>query len=107
MIQDAIITYLRKREWLVLETHGNMFMRGWPDLYATHRRYGCRWIECKNPLAYSFTPAQLENFPLFSANGSGIWILIAATDTEYAKLWGPQNWHVYLMLLNQNSANKY
>lgn len=104
-IQEAIIKYLRFREWYVMETHGNMYQKGLPDLYATHRKYGIRWIEVKQPSGYSFTPAQLDTFPLLTANGTGIWILSAASDTEYAKLWAPANWHVYLMLMNQRSAH--
>lgn len=98
VIQDEIVKFLRFREWLVRETHGNMFQHGFPDLYATHRRYGPRWIEVKNPKAFSFTPAQMEFFPLLCAHGSGVWIMTAATDEEYQKLYGPANWAMYLML---------
>lgn len=103
-IQEAILKYLRHREWYCKETHGNMFQSGFPDLYCTHRLYGIRWIEVKNPLAYSFTNAQMSDFPMLSANGTGVWILTAATESEYLKLWGPQNWYMYLLLLNQRGC---
>lgn len=96
-IQEALIKLLQGHGWYVMVTHGNMYQSGFPDLYATHSRYGPRWIEVKNPLAYSFTAAQLECFPKLSANGSRIWILVAATDDEYNKLFKPENWTYYMM----------
>lgn len=95
-IQEALVLYLRAREWIVRATHGNTFQSGFPDLYCAHARYGARWIEVKNSAAYSFTPAQREFFPLLSSAGIGVWILIAATEDEYLKLWQPANWHHYL-----------
>lgn len=98
-IQANIILMLRGRGWFVKETHGNKFQWGFPDLWASHKRYGHRWIEVKNgDGAYDFTPAQLESFPLFCNNGSGVWILKAATPEEYDKLFKPPNWLLYLMI---------
>jgi hypothetical protein len=96
-IQKQIIDFLTVRGWYVMPTHGNMYQMGFPDLYATHSKYGARWIEVKNPTAYAFTPAQLECFPKLTANGTRIWILIAATESEYAKLFKSANWYTYLM----------
>lgn len=98
IIQAAIVKELRFREWFVKETHGNMFQSGFPDLYAAHPRRGTRWIEVKNPLAYSFTKAQMEDFPRFAAAGVGIWILVAPTQEELDKLDKPANWHTYLSI---------
>jgi len=98
IIQSDFVDYLRIRQWVVKETHGNLYQSGLPDLYIAHKDYGARWVECKNPLAYSFTPAQLEFFPLLASAGIGIWIIIASTDEEYAKLWAPANWWSYLPL---------
>lgn len=101
-IQKAIIEYLKIRDWCVMPTHGNMYQQGFPDLYAVHHNNGTRWIEVKNPLAYSFTPAQRKFFPLISVAGGchfpsvGIWIMVAATDAEYKKLFGPPNWAMYM-----------
>jgi len=97
-IQAAIVNMLRQREWLVKETHGNLYQSGFPDLYACHHDYRARWIEVKNPTAYRFTGAQLRDFPRFSAAGAGIWILVAATESEYQKLFGPENWFSFLKL---------
>ena len=96
-IQNEIICMLRNKGWFVKETHGNMYQCGFPDLFATHHRYGSRWIEVKNPIKYAFTPAQLEEFPKFCVNGSHIWILTGANDVEYNKLFKQSNWHLYLL----------
>lgn len=93
-IQADIVKYLKLRDFHVMETHGNMFQCGFPDLYAYHPQYRSRWIEVKNPLSYQFTPAQLANFPKMGM----VWIMVAATDQEYAKLFGPPNWHMYLSI---------
>jgi hypothetical protein len=102
IIQDALINYLKIHDWYVMETHGNVYSRGFPDLFATHKRYGQRWVEVKKPVGYSFTPAQLECFPLLEANGSGVWVLTAATQHEYEKLFQKSNWSLYLMLMNSH-----
>ena len=96
IIQDDLILFLEKKGWFVKETHGNVYQNGFPDLFATHRSYGTRWIEVKNPKQYAFTPAQLEQFPKFVMHGSGIWILTAATEVEYQKLFKACNWYQYL-----------
>ncbi len=78
-----------------------MYASGWPDLWAGHLKYGIRWIEIKMPKDYAFTPAQLDDFPKFSAVGVGIWVLNAATETEYEKLFKPPNWHMYLAIMKE------
>lgn len=98
-IQREVVTYLRDREWMVKRVIGNMYQSGFPDLFCSHRLYGARWVEIKNPLSYSFTPAQIQDFPLFCANGSGVWVLVAATDDEYQKLFKPPNWYQYLNIM--------
>jgi len=96
IIQKAVVKYLEERGWYVMRTHGNLYSRGWPDLFACKRRYGSRWIEIKNPKSYHFTPAQIECFPRLTAEGVGVWIMVAATDLEYQKLFKPANWWQYL-----------
>lgn len=95
-IQEAIIKKLTLLDWFVKSTHGNLFQKGFPDLYACHRSYGARWIECKNPGHYRFTEAQIHDFTMMSAKGVGIWILISDDDSEIAKLFQPSNWYSYL-----------
>jgi hypothetical protein len=101
VIQKAIIKELRYREWDVMETHGNEFQKGFPDLWCMHRIYGGRWVEVKNPLAYSFTSAQKTWFPRFESNGIGIWILVSANPSEIQKLWTEKaNWRTYFRAAN-------
>ena len=97
-VQNAIIDFLRARKWHVMVTHGNMYQSGFPDLFCCHSTYGQRWVEVKLPKmkGSKFTPAQLEEFPKICANGSGVWIMTEATDTEYEKLFKKPNWYQYL-----------
>ena len=99
-LQKAIVEYLRSLEWFVKETHGNVYQSGFPDLWCSHHNYGHRWVEVKLPgmVGSKFTGAQLRDFPLFCAHGSGVWIMTAATLEEYEKLKGESNWHLYLLL---------
>lgn len=82
-------------------THGGMYQAGFPDIYATHKEYGGRWIEIKLPdmKGSRFTKAQKECFPLLAENGTGIWILTTVCEHEYRKLFGYQqgNWLEYFM----------
>lgn len=97
-IQDSIVAFLRLRGWTVMQTHGNMFQQGFPDLYCLHPVYGAKWVEVKNPKRFTFTPAQRAYFPLVNAAGHGIWVLVAATEEEYAKLFRDPNWFTYLYM---------
>jgi len=99
VIQEAIVEYLRIREWWVHETHGNTYSHGLPDLIAGHYKYGVRFIEVKNPKKYAFTGAQLETFPKMIGHGIPVYVLVAASDSEYRKLFGPSNYWQYLNLI--------
>jgi len=96
IIQNDFVDMLKIKDWFVIETHGNEFCMGLPDLYCAHSRHGARWIEVKNPLAYRFTAAQLDVFPHLAAKGIGIWIVTAASEFEYQKLFRPANWYTFL-----------
>ncbi len=98
-IVTDIRDFLKLRDWYTIKTHGSEYQSGLPDLYCCHKRYGARWVEVKNPLKYSFTPAQLDTFPLLAAHGVGVWVLTAGTDFEYQKLFGPANWHTFLSIM--------
>jgi hypothetical protein len=97
-IQKAVRDMLTIKGWYVVRIIGNKFQSGLPDLYATHYMYGSRWIEIKLPgmKGSKFTPAQQERFPKLCANGSGVWIITAATEDEYKKLFKKYNWWHYL-----------
>ena len=109
-IQKDLIKYLRERGWLVEVMHGNAFQQGIPDLYVHHPRAGSRWIDVKNPKNYSFTKAQRRKWPLWDLFSCGIWILTAATQEEYDKLFDPPNWQDYWkeswVLPDLNDINK-
>ena len=96
-IQKELIKLLELKSWMVKQTHGNMYQSGFPDLFATHKLYGQRWIEVKLPnmKGSRFTKAQLKDFPEFILHGCGIWILTAATVEEYSKLFRPENLTLY------------
>jgi len=96
VIQANLKAYLEARAWLVIETHGNAFQMGLPDLWCAHYEFGQRWVEVKNPEGYNFTPAQRQVFPMMMSKGVGIWILTAADEYEYQKLFNPPNWHCFL-----------
>lgn len=101
IIQAAIIEMLELKGWFVKVTHGNMYQSGFPDLFATHASYGPRWIEVKKPgfKGSKYTKAQLKDFPLFCSNGSSVWVLTAATEEEYLKLFDEFNWWKYLSVV--------
>lgn len=99
IVQQEVIKLMRYKGWFVKETHGNMFQSGFPDLFCCHTRYGQRWVEIKLPKGSRFTAAQLEDFPKICANGSGVWIMLAATESEYEKLFKKPNWYVYLDIM--------
>ncbi|MEN6367659.1 MAG: hypothetical protein ABFC88_12665 [Thermoguttaceae bacterium] len=94
-IQRDLIAFLKARGWRVERTHGNLYQTGFPDLYVMHKKWGTRWIDCKQPKKYSFTKAQRIKWPLWEEMGVPIWILTAATQEEYDKLIGPPNWRHY------------
>jgi len=94
-IQRALIEFLQGRGWLVEHTHGNLYQTGFPDLFCHHPKWGDRWIDCKQPKNYTFTKAHRLKWPVWDSYGVGIWILTAATQEEYDKLFAPPNWRQY------------
>lgn len=95
-IRRDLEEFLVARKWNVEKTHGNLFQQGFPDLYIAHPKYGERWIDVKQPGGkYTFTNAQKVKWPLWESYNIGIWILVAATQEEYDKLFRPPNWRAY------------
>lgn len=94
-IQGRIVNMLERRGWFVKATHGSAFQSGFPDLHASHRTHGVRWIEVKNPICWVLTAAQMWDYPLMIENGCPIWVMIDATELEYAKLFRECNYHDY------------
>ena len=102
-IQDAFIKFLEERGWHCERMIGigasQQQQRGQqvgiPDLYIMHPQYGQRWVDLKNPGKYEFTKAQKHKWPLWEKFGCPIWIITAATEEEYDKLFKPCNWRCY------------
>jgi hypothetical protein len=81
--------------WLVEVTHGNRYMKGFPDLFMGHPEHGQRWVDVKVEGRYSFTKAQKLKWPLWHSAGIGIWIMTAGTHAQVDWLWQPPNWQKY------------
>lgn len=99
-VRERIVKMLELRGWFVKVTHGSMYQEGFPDIYATHAKHGPRWIEVKLPNmdGSRWTKAQMRDFPLFSSNGTPIWILTGDSEHEYRKLFEPENFLEYFLL---------
>lgn len=91
-IQQDLIAFLTDRGWWVEPTHGNAYQTGFPDLYMLHPQWGQRWVDCKVAGRYRFTQAQKIKWPQWEKYGAQIWILTAASQDQYDKLFGPPNW---------------
>src|SRR6516164_564851 len=85
------------RKWSVRHTHGNMFQCGFPDSYCCHPKFGTRWVDFKVPDKYSFTRAQMDYWQELNSHGVGVWIITAATEDQYLRLFKPQNWYAFLL----------
>src|SRR5678810_412909 len=81
---------MRKRDWFVQKIHAAEELSGWPDVYASHKEFGPRWIETKRPETGRLTDEQRRVFTELHAHGTGIWIL--ETIEDYPLLFQPPNW---------------
>lgn len=91
--EDDIVRELEKQNWTVMRTHGNLYQKGFPDLYCIHPEHGIRWVEIKNR-QYRFTGAQIKYFRLMDACNVRIWII--RDVEEIKKLFEPHNLREYL-----------
>lgn len=73
-------------------TNGNRYQTGFPDRRILHREFGLKWVDYKAPLHNVLTIAQQRKWPVWDSFGDGIWIMTAATEDEYRKLFGKPNW---------------
>ncbi len=90
-IQQDIIKYLQKRGWFVKIITASLYLSGMPDLFATHKVYGPKWIEVKYEKRWKFTVAQKETFPQLLGHGTKIWIMFEADKANYMRLFEPCN----------------
>jgi|GEM_PF-1903689 len=94
-IQEELIEFLKARQWHVDTISADMFQNGLPDLFCAHEEHGTRWVEVKRRTGYTFTNYQSQRWPVWDEFRIGIWILTAATQEEYDKLFKPANWRDY------------
>jgi hypothetical protein len=95
-IQREIVKFLRLRGWHVERLVGMAWQSGLSDLFICHKKFGIRFVEIKQEDHYRFTRAQKYKFPQLMKNGCGVWILTAATEKQYERLFGLPNLWDYL-----------
>lgn len=91
----ALRTLMQRDGWYVKKMHGSKFQSGLPDVYASHRQFGERWIELKvdnNTLEQS----QISEFGKMSAGGCRIFILRKISEYPDVLFRAP-NWAHYGM----------
>jgi len=94
-IQKAVIRFLEDRGWHVERLIGNQLQTGIPDIFLMHPKHGTRWVDIKVPGGGNYTKAQIAKWPVWEKHGCGVWILTAATEEEYDKLFQPANMRDY------------
>ena len=94
--EDEIVQLLEQNNWTVMRTHGNLYQKGFPDLYAIHPEHGRKWIEIKNPKGFTWTPAQMKYFPLMVLCHVPIWVMRSVED--YKRLFEPYNLREFMTL---------
>ncbi|MFW9878781.1 MAG: hypothetical protein ACFFG0_37355 [Candidatus Thorarchaeota archaeon] len=97
-IQQKIKKYLEDRGWFVVIITASLYLKGMPDLYATHRIYRGKWIEVKQGEKWKFTKEQKEKFPELLGKGTPIWIMFGADKQNYDLLFEPCNAPYWLAL---------
>lgn len=80
--------------WHVEKTHGSLYMKGWPDLYAMHPAHKQRWIEVKLKGQGRLEESQVRLFLRWRRHGTGVWVLTGPED--YPLLFRNPNWHLWM-----------
>ena len=70
-------------------TPGKYGTAGLPDVYATHPKWGYRWIETKAPKG-KLRASQVKKFTEFAL--AGIDVFVCVNENWYKYLFGPPNW---------------
>lgn len=97
-LEDSLVEEIRLKleaeGWHTEKTHGSMYMKGWPDLYAMHPVHKSRWIEVKRREEGALEETQRKKFLLWAKHGVGVYILCG--PEELGRLFGPPNWHLWM-----------
>lgn len=91
-----LIAEMKRHLWKVHKLNvsaGIYSTPGFPDLYATHKVHGQRWIETKVEDGY-VRRTQIDKFLEFAAHDIGVWVLF--DERDYPKLFEPCNWGKFL-----------
>lgn len=98
VIRNKLRSFLQARGWHVEIFTCNAYQKGIPDLGIWHRKHGFRWIDVKCPDRNSLTVEQQAKWPKWEDTqipGLQVWILTAATEAEYNKLFQKPNWRMF------------
>lgn len=87
-----LISLMRVKGWLVMKLGAGKYVSGWPDYYAVHPRWGCKWFETKAK-GSKLRSTQRERFARMTKYGDKIWVLEGAET--YMKLFQDPNWREY------------
>ncbi len=85
---------MEQNGWKLYKVHGSTFMKDWPDYYAIHKMHGQRWIETKSDVG-NLSIGQIKRFEEWTSNNVSVWVL--RDEQDYTMLFGPANWHKYLL----------
>lgn len=91
---DRLRDVMHKEGWYTKKTHGSMYSKSWPDIYAMHPLHGQRWIETKAPsgeLSYE----QIQEFALWAKHNVGVWVL--RDEKDYKWLLEEPNWYKFAL----------
>ena len=93
-IQKDVIRFLGARGWNVEHTHGNLYQTGFPDLLRCAQTMGhpLDRLQAAQAVIQLHEGRYKQKWPAWEAYGIGIWILTAATQAEYDKLFAVPTW---------------
>ena len=90
--KNDLVKYLEIRGWLTQRMSADAFLKGFPDLFCADNKWGTRWVEVRRPENHTLNKAQRRRWALWDELRIGIWVLTAATQEEFNKLYKPPNW---------------
>lgn len=96
--QERLRRLMELEGWYVRKTHGSIFSRDWPDLFAMHPKHGTRWIECKTEDG-QLSDGQVKEFHTWSKHNVGVWVL--RNELDYKWLFEEPNWYMFCLPKNQ------